>query len=266
MVRANVLKDERITFTLMKKMSEVDLFVPCFVDQLYPDTAENMVRILENLGLKVHYNLNQTCCGQAAFNGGHWDTARELAIKFLNDFTGTRPVVSPSASCTSYVRNYFPDLLENTIYMNNYRKLSSNIFELTDFLVNQVGVTDIGAKFQAKVTIHDSCAALREYGLRDEPRRLLEKVSGLKIIEMDDSDVCCGFGGTFAIKHEPISTAMASQKASNALATGADYLVTTEASCILHLDTYFKKQKLPIKCLHIADILVNFDQAKLFYD
>jgi len=250
----------------MNKVKEVDLFVPCFVDQLYPETAENMVKILENLGIKVFYNPSQTCCGQAAFNGGQWDVARELAVKYLQDFPGKRPVVSPSASCTSYVLNYFPDLLENTIYMNNYRKLKSQMFELSDFLVNQIGITDLGARFDAKVTIHDACAALREYGLKNEPRMLLQNVEGLEIIEMEESDTCCGFGGTFSVKNEAISTAMADQKAINASNTGADYMVTTESSCIMHMDSYFKKQNLPIRCLHIADILVNFDQGKLFYD
>lgn len=250
----------------MNKITEVDLFIPCFVDQLYPDTAENMVKILENLGIKVFYNTAQTCCGQAAFNGGYWDIARDLAVKFLDDFSGTRPVVSPSASCTGFFKNYYPDLLENTIYMNDYRKLKSHMFELTDFLVNQIKVTDLGAKFEAKITIHDACAALREYGLKDEPRILLRNVEGLQITEMEESDTCCGFGGAFSVKHEAISTAMAHQKAINASATGADYVVTTEVSCIMHMDSYFKQQNLPIRCLHIADILVNFDQGKLFYD
>ena len=250
----------------MNAVKEVDLFIPCFIDQLYPETAENVVKILERLGIKVFYNTSQTCGGQAAFNGGHWDTARELAIKFLDDFPANRPVVSPSASCSSFVKNYYPDLLENTIYMNNYRKLNDRMFELTDFLVNVLKVTDLGAAFPAKVTVHDSCAALREYGLTNEARTLLQNVGGLKVIEMKESDTCCGFGGTFAIKHEAISTAMAHQKALNAVATGADYLVTTESSCILHLDTYFKKQNIPVKCIHIADILVNFDQTRLFYD
>ena len=210
----------------MNAVKEVDLFVPCFVDQLYPETAENMVKILERLGIKVFYNTNQTCCGQAAFNGGHWDTARELALKFLDDFPANRPVISPSASCSSFVKKYFPDLLENTIYMNNYRKLNDKMFELTDFLVNVLKVTDLGVKFPAKITIHDSCAALREYGLGNEPRILLENVSGLKIVEMEESDTCCGFGGTFAIKHEAISTAMAHDKAVYSMETGADYVVS----------------------------------------
>ncbi|MCK5821324.1 MAG: (Fe-S)-binding protein [Bacteroidales bacterium] len=244
---------------------EVDLFIPCFIDQLYPETGENVVRILEKLGIKVFYNPEQTCCGQPAFNAGHWEPARKLAIKFLNDFNGNRPVVSPSGSCTGFARNYYPELLKDTIYMNNFSKLKPQLFELTDFLVNQLGVKDLGAKFEAKVTYHDSCAALREYGIRYEPRELLKNVKGLELIEMVDSDVCCGFGGTFAVKHEPISTAMAEQKVKHAMETGAEYILSTEASCLMHLDSYIKQQKLPIKCLHIADVLVNFDQGRLIF-
>ena len=244
---------------------EVDLFIPCFIDQLYPETGENVIRILEKLGIKVHYNPEQTCCGQPAFNGGHWDPARKLAVKFLDDFQGDRPVVSPSASCTGFVRNFYPDLLEKTIYMNNYLKLKPRLFELTDFLVNQMGVTDLGARFDAKVTYHDACSALREYGIREEPRKLLSKVRGLELIEMEGSDVCCGFGGTFSVKHEPISTAMAEQKVNHARETGADYIVATEASCLMHLEAYIKKHDIPMKCIHIADILVNFDQGRLIF-
>ncbi|MBT3243484.1 MAG: (Fe-S)-binding protein [Bacteroidetes bacterium] len=244
---------------------EIDLFIPCFIDQLYPDTGENVIRILEKLGITVHYNPEQTCCGQPAFNGGHWDPARDLAKKFLNDFPGNRMVVSPSASCTGFVKNYYPDLLENTIYMNNYRKLKPQLIELTDFLVNHMGVTDLGARFDAKVTYHDACSALREYGLKDEPRILLSKVKGLELIEMEGSDVCCGFGGTFSVKHEAISTAMAQQKVNHAHETGAEYIVTTEASCMMHMDAYIKQHDIPIKCIHIADILVNFDQGRLIF-
>lgn len=244
---------------------EVDLFIPCFVDQLFPETGENVVKILEKLGVKVFYNPDQTCCGQAAFNAGHWDPARELAIKFIHDFNGNRPVVSPSASCTGFARNFYPELLESTIYMNNFRKLKPQLIELTDFLVNHLGVSNLGAKFEAKVTFHDSCAGLREYGLKDEARELLKHVQGLELIEMHDSDVCCGFGGTFSIKHEPISTAMAEQKVLNALDTGAEFIIGTEASCLMHIDSYIEKHKLPIRCIHIADVLVNFSQGRLIF-
>ncbi len=247
------------------KHTEVDLFIPCFVDQLFPDTGLNMVRILEKIGLVVHYNPDQTCCGQAAFNSGYWDPARELAVKFLDDFQGARPVVSPSASCTAYVKNYFPDLLENTIYMNNYRKLKPQLFEFTDFLVNQLGIVDLGARFDAKITYHDACSALREYGLFEEPRKLLSNVQGLELIEMENHDVCCGFGGSFSVKHEPISTAMAQQKVEYALATGATHMVSTEASCLMHLDAYIRQHDIQLNCVHLIDILVNFDQGKLIF-
>jgi L-lactate dehydrogenase complex protein LldE len=244
---------------------EVDLFMPCFIDQLYPDTGWNVHRVLENVGCSVLYNPDQTCCGQAAFNAGHWDIARDLANKFIDDFSGSRPIVCPSASCAGYVKNYYAGLLKGTIYYNQYTRLRPQIYEFTDFLVNVMKVKDVGARFRAKVTYHDACAALREYGIKSEPRALLEKVRGLELLEMPDTDTCCGFGGTFSIKHEPISTAMAQQKVENALSTGAEYIVSTEMSCLMHLDSYIRKHHLGIRCLHIADILATSDQGVLFH-
>lgn len=235
----------------------VDLFIPCFIDQLYPETGFNTVKILNKLNIEVNYNPNQTCCGQPTFNSGYWDESRELAIKFCKDFPNDRPIISPSASCIGFVRNYYHDLLKDTIYLNDLTRLKKNMFELSDYLVNIIGVTDIGSEFDANITFHDSCSALREYGIRNEPRRLLQNVRGLKIIEMNESDTCCGFGGTFSVKNEAISTAMAQQKVDNALESGADYLVSTEASCILHIESYIKKQQLPIKTAHLADILAS---------
>ena len=244
---------------------EVDLFMPCFIDQLYPDTGWNVHRVLESVGCKVLYNPEQTCCGQAAYNAGHWDIARDLANKFIDDFSASRPIICPSASCAGYVKNYYAGLVKGTIYLNQFNRLRSQIYEFTDFLVNVLQVKDVGARFMGKVTYHDSCAALREYGIRSEPRALLEKVRGLELLEMPDTDTCCGFGGTFSIKHEPISTAMAQQKVENALSTGAEYIVSTEMSCLMHLDSYIRKQHLGIRCLHIADILATSDQGVLFH-
>ncbi|MFO7617050.1 MAG: (Fe-S)-binding protein [Bacteroidales bacterium] len=238
---------------------EIDLFVPCFIDQLYPDTAWRVLHLLEKAGSTVHYNPDQTCCGQALFNSGYRDEARELAIKFLMDFNGSRPVVCPSASCAGYIRNYFDNLLKGTIYLNAYRKIQPKVYELTDFLVNVLNFTDTGARFKAKATFHDACAALREYGLKEEPRILLRQVKGLQLVEMEENTTCCGFGGTFSVKHEPISTAMAARKVENALATGADYIISTEMSCLMHLDSYIRNQRLGIRCLHIADVLTIGD-------
>lgn len=235
----------------------VDLFIPCFIDQIYPQTGFNMIKILEKCGVKINYNPNQTCCGQLAFNSGYWDEARSIGEKFINDFPNDRPVVGPSASCTAYVRNYFDRLFENTSLHDKSRQLAKNIYEVTDFIVNVLKVEDFGAVFNAKVTYHDSCAALREYGIKDEPRKLLKNVKGLELVEMNDTDVCCGFGGTFSVKFEAISTAMAEQKIHNALETGAEYIVSTDSSCLIHLDAYIKRHKLPVKVIHIIDVLAS---------
>jgi len=235
----------------------VDIFIPCFIDQLYPQTAFNMIKVLERLDIGVNYNPEQTCCGQVAFNSGFWDHAKCIGEKFIRDFSNDRYIVAPSASCVSMVRNYYPEMFHNSALHNEFKQLQRNIFEFTDFLVNVMNVKDIGASFKGTVTYHDACAALREYGIKDEPRILLQHVKGLEIIEMKNTNVCCGFGGTFSVKNESISTAMAEQKIQNALDTEAEYLVSTEASCLMHLDGYIKKHDLPIKTIHIADILAS---------
>ena len=237
---------------------DIYLFIPCFIDQLYPQTAFNTVKILEKAGCKVHYNTEQTCCGQPFYNSGHWDKSRTMAIKFMNDFSGGRIIVSPSGSCTGYVKNHYKRLFENdTEMLSKCEQLGKRVFELSDFLVNKLNFTDFNAVFNHKVTFHDSCHAVRDYGIKDEPRLLLSKVKGLELVEMEDTDVCCGFGGTFAVKFEPVSSAMAEQKVENALATGAEYIIGTEASCMMNIKGYIDKHKLPIKIAHIADVLAG---------
>ncbi len=236
---------------------EADIFIPCFIDQVYPETGFNMVKILEKLGVTVHYNPNQTCCGQMAFNSGYWDNAKELGVKFIKDFSNKRPVVGPSASCIGYVKNYYEKLFYNSPWHLEYNELKGQIYEFTDFVVNVLKVEDVGASFEAKVTYHDSCAALREYRLNDEPRKLLSHVNGLELIEMNNNKVCCGFGGTFAVKHEAISAAMAEQKLSNAMETGADYIVSTDASCLMQMEGIINKQNFKIKTKHIVDLLAE---------
>ncbi len=236
---------------------DVDIFIPCFIDQIYPQTGFNMVKVLEKAGINVHYNTNQTCCGQFAFNSGYWEEARKLGKKFIKDFSHNRPIVGPSASCIGYIKNFYDELFYNSAFHNDYKQLQRNIYEITDFLVNVIKMEDFGSVFEHKITYHDSCASLREYGLTDEPRRLLKNVKGLELIEMKDSDVCCGFGGTFSVKFEPISTAMAEQKVQNALDTGAEYIVSTDSSCLMHQYGYIKKHKLPIKVAHIVDVLAS---------
>ncbi|MEA3446674.1 MAG: (Fe-S)-binding protein [Bacteroidota bacterium] len=235
----------------------VDLFIPCFIDHLYPDTAFNVVKVLEKAGVEVSYNPNQTCCGQPSFNSGYWDTTRELAEKFINDFDGTNLIVGPSASCVGFIKNYYAEILNEKEARKFDQFVKPRLFEFSDFLVNHINYTDFGATFRHKVTYHDACSALREYGIKEEPRKLLSNVEGLELVEMEASDVCCGFGGTFSVKHKHISSAMVEQKVEYALDTGAEYIVSTESSCLLNIESYSKKQKLPIKIIHLADVLAS---------
>jgi L-lactate dehydrogenase complex protein LldE len=235
----------------------VDVFIPCFIDQLYPETGYNMVKVLEKAGVDVKYNKNQTCCGQIAFNSGFWDHARSMGEKFIRDFNDCQYVVAPSASCVGMVRNYYDEMFYNSSLHNEYRLLKKNIFEFSDFLYNVLKVRDIGATFNHVVTYHDSCAALREYKLKDEPRQLLSFVRGIKLVEMEETHTCCGFGGTFSVKNEEISVAMTAHKVNLALKTGAEYIVSTDSSCLMQMDAYIKKQNLPIKTIHLVDILAS---------
>lgn len=236
---------------------KIELFIPCFIDQLFPETAFNTVKVLEKAGCQVNYNAAQTCCGQPAFNAGFWDEAKAVGSKFLNDFSDSNYIVSPSASCTGMVKNYYNDLFTNTAVHNKCRAIQANIHEFSDFLVNVLQQDYYGAELEGRAVYHDSCSGLRECKIKAEPRQLLSKVHGLEVVALKDSDTCCGFGGTFAVKFDGISSAMAQQKVENALATGAEYIISTDSSCLLHLQSYIDKNKLPIKTMHLADVLAH---------
>ena len=235
----------------------VTIFIPCFIDQLYPQVGFSMVKVLEKVGCTVKYNPNQICCGQPAFNAGFWGEAREVCSKFINDFADAEYIVSPSASCMGFVRNYYPKLLENSSLHNDMKQLKDKTFEFVEFMIKVLNVDNVGATFNATATYHDSCGGLREIGIKSEPRQLLSKVKGLELIEMNDVETCCGFGGTFAVKFEPISIAMADQKATNASNTKAEYIISTDMSCLMHLDGYIKNAGYPLKTIHIADVLAS---------
>jgi len=235
----------------------VQLFIPCFVDQLYPETGFNMVKVLEKAGCTVSYNTNQTCCGQAAFNAGYWDDAKSVCSKFLKDFSGTEYIVGPSASCVGFVRNYYGKLFENSSQHHAVQDMNKRIFEFSEFLVDVLKVDQFGAELSGKATYHDSCAALRECKIKEGPRKLLANVKGLTLTEMNDVETCCGFGGTFAIKFDSISTGMGEQKVENALATGAEYLISTDLSCLMHLQGYIKQKGHTLKTMHLADVLAS---------
>lgn len=235
----------------------IQLFIPCFVDQLYPETAFNMIKVLEKTGCTVTYNTSQTCCGQPAFNAGYWEESKAVCSKFLKDFSGVDYIVGPSASCVGFVKNYYGKLFENSSVHNEVKDLGKRIYEFTDFMVNVLQVDNVGAVLNGKATYHDSCAGLRECKIKQEPRRLLGNVKGLELTEMNDVETCCGFGGTFAVKFEPVSVGMGEQKVENAIATGAQYLISTDLSCLMHLHGYIKQKEYDIRPMHIADVLAS---------
>jgi L-lactate dehydrogenase complex protein LldE len=227
------------------------------MDQLYPETAFNTVKVLERAGCRVYYNERQTCCGQPAFNAGFNAEAQSVCSKFLKDFEGDMPIVTPSASCAGFIRGYYDQLFEKSTKLKELKATTDRVFELTDFLVNEMKVADLGASFHGKATYHDSCAALREYKLTTQSRTLLSNVRGLELVEMAETGTCCGFGGTFAVKFESISVAMGDQKSRNAADTGADYLISTDTSCLMHIQGVMQGKGQMMKCLHIADVLAS---------
>lgn len=236
---------------------KVQIFIPCFVDQLYPQTAFNMVKVLEKACCEVIYNPDQTCCGQPAFNAGFWDESRAVCTKFIKDFEGADYIVAPSASCVGFIRNYYSKIFDNSSNHNQVKDLSKRIFEFSEFLTDVLKIENFGAELNGIATYHDSCAALRECKIKEGPRNLLRKVKGLQIAEMQDVETCCGFGGTFAVKFDSISIGMADQKINNALATGAEYIISTDISCLMQLEGYIKGKGLNLKTMHLADVLAN---------
>ena len=216
-----------------------------------------MARVLEKAGCEVDYNTNQTCCGQPAFNAGFWDDAKDVCSKFIRDFNNAEYIVAPSASCVGFVRNYYSKLFDGTETMDKLTDLGNRTFEFTEFLTDILGKENFGATFKATATYHDSCAALRECHIKEGPRRLLANVKDLQLNEMANTDTCCGFGGTFAVKFDAISIAMADQKVNNALATNAEYIISTDLSCLMHIDGFIRGKNLPLKTIHIADVLAS---------
>lgn len=243
---------------MLKKPIEIDLFVPCFVDQAYPTSAMNAVKVLEYYGCNVNYNPNQTCCGQPAYNAGFWNDAREVAEKFMKEFSNEqRYIVVISSSCTGMIRNYYEDLFKNTSFHNQWKNLRKMTFEFCEFLVKVLKVDTSELEYTASITYHDACSALRECFVYEEPRQLLKNVKGIEFRELKENRTCCGFGGTFAVKYEPISVGMAEQKVFNAMETGAECLVSADLSCLLHMDAYIRNKEFGMKALHVADILAE---------
>jgi L-lactate dehydrogenase complex protein LldE len=234
---------------------EVDIHIPCVIDQFYPEMGFNLLKVLEKAGVTAHYHENQTCCGQLAFNEGFWEEAKQLGEKLITEFSSSPVVVSPSPACPGYIKSQFDELFYNGAFHNEYRQLQRNVMEITDFLVNTLKKTNFGATFNHRVAFVESCSSVRSYGQKDESIQLLKQVKGLTLVTLENIEGCCSFGGMFANRFEPIAVAMIRQITDSAVNAGAEYLVSNDPGCLMHLDTYVKKQALPLKIAHVVDIL-----------
>jgi L-lactate dehydrogenase complex protein LldE len=234
----------------------VTLFIPCFIDLCYPQVGMAMVKILERLGHTVECPESPACCGQPAFNTGYWHESRAVAVKVLEQLEPAEVVVIASGSCGAMMRVFYPDLFAGTPQAELAKRVSVKCHEFSQFLVEQLGVTDLGASFPHRVTYHDGCHGLREMHIHDAPRRLMARVRGLDLVEMSET-VCCGFGGTFSAKFPVISTAMGEMKCELALDTRAEYIVSSDSSCLMHLQGLIDRRKLPLKTIHLAEVLAQ---------
>ena len=237
----------------------LSLFIPCFIDQIYPKVAVSMVTVLERLGHTVEYDERQSCCGQPAFNSGYWPEARAIATRTLDIFKDAEYIVSASGSCGAMLKVFYPELFKGHPQEAASLALSPKVHEFSDFLVSVLGVSDVGARFPAKVTFHDGCHGLRELAIKQQPRTLLSAVRDLELVEMKGTETCCGFGGTFAAKMPSISTAMGEVKCANALETGADFVVSNDSSCLMQIQGLLDRQGngKRLRSLHLAEVLAS---------
>lgn len=234
---------------------KITLFIPCFIDAVYPQVGISMVEIFERLGHEVDYPAGQTCCGQPPFNSGYWKEAREVAAFQMDHFRDAEVVVVGSGSCGAMMRVFYRELFRGTRRESLAEALANRTFEFSEFLVSQLGVRKLGARFPGKATFHDGCHGLRELGLKSAPRELLREVEGLELVEMKEAETCCGFGGTFAVKFPMISTAMDEVKCQSIMETGAQYVVSNDSSCLMQIQGYLDRHQLPVKSLHLAEVL-----------
>ncbi len=238
----------------------VALFVTCLADQFYPGVSEATVKVLRRLGVEVSFDPAQTCCGQPAFNTGYREEARLVAARNLDLFANADAdyIVSPSGSCTSMMRVFYRELFEHDpLRSAQAQAMAGRVFEFSEFVVKVLKVDDVGARFAHRVAYHDSCHLLRELGVAEEPRRLLRAVRDAELVELDDNRLCCGFGGTFAVKFPEVSAAMGADKIKAAAAIGAEYLVAGDSGCLMHLAGLIHRQGAKIKTIHLAEVLAS---------
>ncbi|MDC0035523.1 (Fe-S)-binding protein [Chloroflexi bacterium] len=250
--------------------NKVSLFATCVLNNFYPEVAISAARVLNRLGVEVTVEPTQTCCGQPFFNSGHWSDSSKLVRKFVSDYSDCdTDIVLPSGSCTSMIRNHYMEVCDRND-VGNVEYISTRTFEFTEYITRKLGICDL-SPFQSEsaeminVTYHESCHLNRELGISKEPISLLKSLKNIILINMNQSEVCCGFGGTFSTKYPEISTAMAEEKIANVKQSGAEVVTASDMSCLMHMDGLMTRKNLDIKSLHIAqliDLAMGMDDKK----
>ncbi len=238
----------------------VSLFATCVLNNFYPDVAFSVVRVLSKLGVDVTVRQDQTCCGQPFFNSGHWNDSSKLMRKFVESYSGGQEdIVLPSGSCTSMVRNHYLEICDDED-VGGIRDVSGRTFEFTEYITRELGISDLtpfqsGITEKINVTYHESCHLKRELGVSSKPIGLLQSLENVTLMDMDQSEVCCGFGGTFATKYPEISTAMGEEKVANIVKSGADIVTASDMSCLMHIDGLIARKNIPLKSMHISQVI-----------
>lgn len=237
----------------------VNLFVTCIIDTLYPEIGEAVVRVLAKVGISVHLPRGQTCCGQPAFNAGMRSQARPIAEHTLRILEKTEgDIVIPSGSCTGMIRHGYLELFaDDNELLRKAKSVAERTYEFSEYLVDRVGITDVGASYEGKITYHSSCHLLRDLGVSHQPRLLLSSVKGIEFVELPESDECCGFGGVFSVEHPELSTAMLERKINCIEQSEAPLVVSCDAGCLTNINGGLHRKKKSQRVVHIAQILAN---------
>jgi len=242
-----------------KSKITVGLFVTCLVDQLWSSVGTSTVEVLRRAGCEVEFDERQTCCGQPAFNTGYRTEARRVAERFIElcEESDVKYIVSPSGSCTAMVHHYEGLFSDDDKWRARAQAVAARTFELSSFLVRELKLTDVGARFKGRVTWHDACHGLRELGVRNEPRALIRQIRDVEFIELENADACCGFGGTFSVKYPEISAAILDQKIEAIERAGVDAVVSGDASCLMQIGGRLSRIGSKARVMHLAELLAS---------
>jgi L-lactate dehydrogenase complex protein LldE len=246
-----------LNFTGTRIRTPITLFIPCLVDQVYPEIGLAMVKLLRYFGYELYYNPKQTCCGQPAFNAGHRDEARKVAGQFLDIFQPAQMIVAPSGSCVAMIRNYYPLLFKDLPREKEALQISKKVFEFSEFLSRENLIPGITGTFSGRVGFHNSCHSYRELGIKTDPLDILKRISGYELVELPGEPVCCGFGGLFSFKFDYLAAAMALDRIDMFRAHKVNTVVSNDPGCLMHMRQEIRSEKINMHCLHLTEFLAQ---------